>query len=715
MLTYRFTGDINKAIQMGESVTDKSDAVLNELAICYYYNKDYEKAASTCILLLNRDLSYSYSRMVVQNMIPILNNMVGTYTEYRQYQQLSKDDLLVKLIDAVKSKQYAYASILCDYFINKDDTPVPVPILNTNKSYLMLSITTCKRRDLFERTINSLLKCCLDIYLVSEWFCVDDNSSDEDREIMKKKYPFINFYFKTVEEKGHPRSMNIIRDRVLKSNVKYLFHLEDDFEFLVQDEYISKCIHVLETDLELKQCLINKNYAEVPEEVIFGGIFRTTPLPRKLRYYVHEDLSSEQFTIKYGIKPNCSYWPHFSFRPSIVDTIVYKEIGEFVEGGCHFEMDYANRYVTKGYKSGFLEGVFCRHIGKLTSEKNTNKVNSYDLNNQEQFELVEKLIPNHKAFVINMDRRKDRYEQFKLLSSQSGLDFNRFSAIDGSKLVSTRQLRRIFDPNNYNWSSGVIGCALSHISLWISLINDNDTDTYIITEDDVQFDYFFKLKLGHVFEQAAKIKDWDVIYLGTSRRVPDHRLFNNKFVAPTMIGKNKEECLNYTLGGNMGYIINKHAATKLLEILNITGMICAIDTMILLASDVVKVFFVTPDIVKTDCIQHNNCVDSDIQRGYNDPSTFIKVDMKTRIQEEANVFGKINIAMNPQHLNPTIVNISPNHTGSDIEGYKWYQMGEGSVYVHETLLPSVQDKLWFDRLKYKNEYSVENAIKYKQA
>ena len=44
-----------------------------------------------------------------------------------------------------------------------------------------LSFTTCKRLDLFE-TVNSLLLYCKDIDLANYFFCVDDNSSFEDRE-----------------------------------------------------------------------------------------------------------------------------------------------------------------------------------------------------------------------------------------------------------------------------------------------------------------------------------------------------------------------------------------------------------------------------------------------------------------------------------------------------------------------------------------------------
>lgn len=76
-------------------------------------------------------------------------------------------------------------------------------IQNKTKDFplITLTITSCKRLDLFVKTINSFMQCCKDIHLIDEWFCVDDNSSIEDRLRMQELYPFINFYFKTLEEK----------------------------------------------------------------------------------------------------------------------------------------------------------------------------------------------------------------------------------------------------------------------------------------------------------------------------------------------------------------------------------------------------------------------------------------------------------------------------------------------------------------------------------
>ena len=77
---------------------------------------------------------------------------------------------------------------------------------------VILTMTSCKRLDLLSRTINSMLLHIQDLTkYVREWIVVDDNSSEKDRKEMQEKYPFITFIMKTPEEKGHPKSMNIIR------------------------------------------------------------------------------------------------------------------------------------------------------------------------------------------------------------------------------------------------------------------------------------------------------------------------------------------------------------------------------------------------------------------------------------------------------------------------------------------------------------------------
>jgi len=267
-------------------------------------------------------------------------------------------------------------------FIDYPDKQIKKLPLSTPVPMITFSITTCKRYELFEKTMNSFIWCCIDIHLISEWICVDDNSSHEDREKMKEKYPFFRFIWKTPEQKGHAQSMNMIMNNV---KTPYLFHIEDDWQFYMPSFFMKQCLEVLNDNPTLGQCLINRNYAENAESGISikGGFFQRSPHGQ--RYFIHEhETDQHAFIEKYGKVRNCAYWPHYSLQPSMNNVSFLKEVGTYNTNVPHFEMDFAHRYTRKGYKTAFLDRIACKHIGRLISERDT-KPNAYDLNGQTQF------------------------------------------------------------------------------------------------------------------------------------------------------------------------------------------------------------------------------------------------------------------------------------------------------------------------------------------
>jgi hypothetical protein len=75
---------------------------------------------------------------------------------------------------------------------------------------IVLTMTTCKRLDLFTKTMRSILNTWQDAHLVDEWIIIDDNSSQEDVQSMRREFKFIRIIQKTPEQRGHRHSMNII-------------------------------------------------------------------------------------------------------------------------------------------------------------------------------------------------------------------------------------------------------------------------------------------------------------------------------------------------------------------------------------------------------------------------------------------------------------------------------------------------------------------------
>jgi glycosyl transferase family 25 len=491
------------------------------------------------------------------------------------------------------------------------------------------SVTSCKRLDLFTQTINSFITCCTDWHLIDRWICVDDNSSADDRIAIQKMYPFFEFYMKSVEEKGHPQSMNIIRDMV---NTPYLFHIEDDWCFFSKRNYISDCLDVLSHGENVMQCLVNKNYAETERDVcILGGDPKISN--GGIRYFVHVTADTEEekaaFVEKYGSGLCQNYWPHYSFRPSLINTRILRELGSYNEKISHFEMEYAYRYIDRGWKSAFLEGIYCIHIGRLTSERHDiSKVNAYVLNNEAQLSGKEETLAIPKSeskhndlrfetFVVNLESRPDRWDKFQItLNGIRSLECTRYPAVDGSRLVSTVQLQQIFDGNDYNMRRGMVGCALSHIQLYIDFLQ-GDAYAYCILEDDITFVPDFDAKLAHVYDELED-SDWDMLYLGhhlANDRITDESYDRDRI--PRIEKWNRTMSLARSLGGTGGYIISRAGAKKLLTFINKTGMTNGIDTIQQKAANDMNIFYAIPHMIYSDCYRGDNrSVDTDIQFNY---------------------------------------------------------------------------------------------------
>jgi GR25 family glycosyltransferase involved in LPS biosynthesis len=250
-----------------------------------------------------------------------------------------------------------------------------------------LTLTSCRRLSLFVGTVVTFLNACADLDLVDRWVCVDDGSPPADRAEMQRLFPFFEFVWKGREDKGHARSLNLIRDMV---QTPYLVHLEDDWHFFARRAYIGPAIEILEARPDLGQVLFNRNYAETLEDREVSGGLAARVGRNGPRYVVHEhhprrDGSRHLHELHAG-PPSVAHWPHFSLRPSVLRTSALRRVGRFEEAASHFEREYAERYVRAGYRSAFFDGIHALHAGRLTSEwGDSGKPNAYQLNGEAQF------------------------------------------------------------------------------------------------------------------------------------------------------------------------------------------------------------------------------------------------------------------------------------------------------------------------------------------
>lgn len=388
--------------------------ILDELSICSFYIGKYKESYDISQKILGLDyLPEEIRKRVTSNLqfsIDKLDDevdvMINNFNKFERYQELfdfcngylKKKDL--PSIKRTKIERYRESVIdkIKDKYLVYDKEKVDEITRQNTKTNITFSITTCKRFDLFEKTMNSFINCCKDIHLIDTWLCVDDNSSQEDREKMKEKYPFFQFIWKTSDEKGHYISMNMILDN-FKGD--YLLHIEDDWHFFDVREYIRPALEILKKDNKMGQVLFNINYAEIEisKMRVVGGIERYTE--SGYRYILHEHYKEgtdeyKEFMNKNNHALSNAYWPYFSFRPSLVKKGVFEKVGRYTNTG-HFELEYARRYKKEGFISSFFDCVTCLHTGKKTWEKGDN---AYTLNETKQFTIVEKpsIIPGYKFY-----------------------------------------------------------------------------------------------------------------------------------------------------------------------------------------------------------------------------------------------------------------------------------------------------------------------------
>ncbi|WP_157981043.1 glycosyltransferase family 25 protein [Pseudidiomarina insulisalsae] len=163
-----------------------------------------------------------------------------------------------------------------------------------------------------------------------------------------------------------------------------------------------------------------------------------------------------------------------------------------------------------------------------------------------------------KVLVINLERSPERWRNVKAQLEATGLPFERIDAVAGDTLGETA-IARVFDSdaarNNYHYqlSRGEIGCYLSHLKAWQTIL-DEQLDYAIVLEDDVVLDPKFS-SLPEAVAQCSE--SWDLIKVAAPFKQQKSYLLDNfagfrwvRFKKPPM--------------GACGHIVSAAGAKKLL-------------------------------------------------------------------------------------------------------------------------------------------------------
>ena len=603
----------------------------------FFYNDRLEFFNGIVAYYVNDKISgYNCCKEVLINQQVGLNELTITMNNILFYREIMEKDDTLKLFHAVdqivyKNNDLVYnGNIVVLWNLLLKQNRLQLTVLDrkmikkvklalekgaTDKERILITFTTCKRLDLFKETVNSILNQWTDVDLITDWFCVDDNSSKEDRQFMTSTYQWIDYYMKTPSEKGHRTSMNIIWNKLHDFKPKYWIHMEDDFLFYHPMNYVTKAMEALKNNsvisLGIKQIVFNRNYAETFENYKSRGHL-STPIPGII---LHDHKPNESITHY----QNTHYWPHYSFRPGMIDVKAILKLGNYDSPNKFFERDYADKWYKANYKTAFFDRITHMHTGRLTSEISNGTVkNAYELNGEDQFNGQEK---NKHIKLLNLERRPDRKLQMCKLLNDIGLtsDYTIFKAVDGNELEPTLDLKLLFDGNDFGNRRGVIGCALSHLKMWRELLADKDNNYYVIFEDDFTLIPTFK---DHFIELTPEFEEKEVIFLGyhmfASKRALVKHIYDNNANANANANI-KVEPLNKTLyiGGTFAYSINKVGAKKIVDYIETKGIKHGIDYLMKILPDL-NSCEIQPQIVFSEWSEAGTpAVDTDIQNNYN--------------------------------------------------------------------------------------------------
>lgn len=120
------------------------------------------------------------------------------------------------------------------------------------------------------------------------------------------------------------------------------------------------------------------------------------------------------------------------------------------------------------------------------------------------------MIQNIPIYLIYLPNRKQRWEPTLKNLNDNKVYPILYQGIDGIDW----KLKTDLSENKYSkkFTSGRLGCFLSHFMLWNHLSHVDKSESIIILEDDVRIDTDFKSRFDEVFKQLPS--NWDFVYLG---------------------------------------------------------------------------------------------------------------------------------------------------------------------------------------------------------
>eukprot|EP00092_Neocalanus_flemingeri_P098726 GFUD01125898.1.p1 GENE.GFUD01125898.1~~GFUD01125898.1.p1 ORF type:complete len:476 (+),score=131.74 GFUD01125898.1:82-1428(+) len=167
------------------------------------------------------------------------------------------------------------------------------------------------------------------------------------------------------------------------------------------------------------------------------------------------------------------------------------------------------------------------------------------------------------VYLINLERRDDRFSRMKYNFEMLGVDYTLTPAVDGRKIDQNyliknniKMLPEFSEPyHGRPLTFGEIGCFMSHYKIWEDIIA-SEHETVLVFEDDIRFEPYFGQKLEYLLEELRTIPDrWDLVFLG-------RKILHNSD-EPWLLTSSQLVKVDYTYW-TLSYILTRKGAQKLL-------------------------------------------------------------------------------------------------------------------------------------------------------
>lgn len=218
-------------------------------------------------------------------------------------------------------------------------------------------MTSCGRFHLLERTMDSFMK-YVD-YPIKEFIIVDDSTDKKTHDSIKSKYPFVDLIVNE-ERLGQIKSIDLM---YLKVNTDFIFHCEDDWEFM-KTGFIDKSLKILNEIPDVFQCWI-----------------------RIVNDHAHPLLDTAYHLENFDYKELLPFWDGlysgFTFNPSLIRKRDYDRLGGYYPHGGETKIGHVLKNQYNFRFMSLLDG-YCKHIGQADHvddvDVNKNKAHYYTFN-----------------------------------------------------------------------------------------------------------------------------------------------------------------------------------------------------------------------------------------------------------------------------------------------------------------------------------------------